>query len=276
MPEESCDDAPHDDAAPRRSWKWKTLRASLYTVGGSSCTALFIGVWPLGGRTQRQEPLLGYLPRGFAVFAVYTLVVLVLTLIAGLVFYVVSVVVFATRCFWKASQQIEDPDACDRWSDMATRALASFRGAIEGFRRLPAQFFNRSAAETASRSDAKISSRSASKTAGRKKRGAGRHRKESRNRRTGGRPGAREHTEQVPGEITSHRADAAWKAVREEQLRTALRLALLAHLSEKEEYEVNREIVDNVLRDIAGESEIDVPKPAPPGDDSSSTCASDE
>jgi hypothetical protein len=276
MPEETGDEASHDDAVPRGSWKRKMLRASLYTVGGSSCTALFIGGWPLGGRTRRQGPLLGYLPHGFAVFALYTLAVLVLMLLAGIVLYVLALLLFAARCFWKASQQIEDPDVYDRWSDLATRALSSFRGVTEGFRRLPAQFLNRSGAETSSRSEAKIPSRS-SKTAAKKKRGMGRHRKEARNRRAGGRPSAEENTEDgPPREITSHRADAAWKAVREEQLRTALRLALLAHLSQRDEYEVNREIVDNVLRDIAGESDIDVPKPTPPGDDSSPTRTSDE
>jgi len=189
---------------------------------------------------------------------------------------VLTVLALAVRCYWKASQEIEDPDACDRWSDLAARTLSSFRGVPEGFRRLPAQFLNRSVTETSIKSEAKTPPRS-SKSAAKKKRGMGRHRKEARNRRAGGRSSAGGNTEDVPPrEIISHRVDAAWKAVREEQLRTALRLSLRAHLSEKEEYEVNREIVDNVLRDIAGEADIDVPKPTPPGDDSSPTRAGDE
>jgi hypothetical protein len=277
MPEKSPDEASPDDVVSGPTWKRKTFRAVLFTVGGSGGTALFMGGWPVSSRMRPRGPLLSYLPHGFGVFALYTLGGLILALVAGLVLYVLSVFAFAARCFWKASQQIEDPEAYDRWTDLAIRALhASFRGLMEGFHTLPGQFRNRAAVdEAASRSRPMATSRSASKVKGKKKPTAGRHRKESGKGCGGDRPNA-ENAEHVPDRATSRRAEAAWKAVREEQLRTALSLALRAHLSAMDEYEVNRDIVDNVLRDIAGESDGDVPKPTSPGDDASSTRASDD
>ena len=71
------------------------------------------------------------------VFAVVGVVV------AGAGLYLLSALLLAQRCLWRAFREHEDPDAFDRFSDLATRTMAaSFSGLLKGLYRSPAQFWS--------------------------------------------------------------------------------------------------------------------------------------